>query len=418
MTRNITKLLDMKSMQKLDELSHFNPSPLSLRQFVEFGKIASEADSFDFLRREVPVRMANVMKEINLLPSVLLQMPSVLLIQEWYARSFMELCAFDGLPGERETLGKFVNNLAEIQRRHVNVVQTLAQGVLELRESHSIDSHTENSIQYFLDRFYMSRISTRMLTNQHLVLFGKEDEKAGAPPPVVQPNRIGVIDTDCKIKGLVEQAFQNAAFLCEEYYFAAPDIDITLKNAVAPGQPIQICYPPQHLYHILFELFKNAMRATVESHKKGQTELPDVEVLIAQGENDVCIKISDQGGGISRRVSDNLFTYLYSTAPRPSMNATKAPLAGYGYGLPLSRLYARYFHGDLILNSFDGYGTDAVVYLKSNIDESTELLPVFNKTSSKQYKTSTPTADWTNPASTMNRLYHPYQHYQTKVSST
>lgn len=81
MTRNITKLLDMKSMQKLDELSHFNPSPLSLRQFVEFGKIASEADSFDFLRREVPVRMANVMKEINLLPSVLLQMPSVLLIQ-------------------------------------------------------------------------------------------------------------------------------------------------------------------------------------------------------------------------------------------------------------------------------------------------------------------------------------------------
>ena len=44
----------------------------------------------------------------------------------------------------------------------------------------------------------------------------------------------------------------------------------------------------------------------------------------------------------ARHIQENLFRYLYSTAPRPSMQPTKAPLAGYGYGLPLSRLYARY----------------------------------------------------------------------------
>lgn len=43
----------------------------------------------------------------------------------------------------------------------------MAQGVIELKESREIDSPIELSIQYFLDRFYMSRISIRMLINQH-----------------------------------------------------------------------------------------------------------------------------------------------------------------------------------------------------------------------------------------------------------
>lgn len=43
----------------------------------------------------------------------------------------------------------------------------MAHGVLELKESHDVDAQTENNIQYFLDRFLMSRISIRMLINQH-----------------------------------------------------------------------------------------------------------------------------------------------------------------------------------------------------------------------------------------------------------
>lgn len=45
----------------------------------------------------------------------------------------------------------------------------MAQGVFEMKESQGgvVDASMETSIQYFLDRLYMSRISIRMLINQH-----------------------------------------------------------------------------------------------------------------------------------------------------------------------------------------------------------------------------------------------------------
>ena len=79
--RNFNKLLDLKSMKMLDHYSQFNPSPLTIKQFIEFGQTATEEESFTFLRKEIPVRLSNIMKEINLLPGNLLQMPSTRIIQ-------------------------------------------------------------------------------------------------------------------------------------------------------------------------------------------------------------------------------------------------------------------------------------------------------------------------------------------------
>lgn len=43
----------------------------------------------------------------------------------------------------------------------------MAQGVIEYRDAFGADPLTSQNIQYFLDRFYMNRISIRMLINQH-----------------------------------------------------------------------------------------------------------------------------------------------------------------------------------------------------------------------------------------------------------
>jgi hypothetical protein len=67
---------------------------------------------------------------------------------------------------DKAILANFCQTLKTMQTRHTNVVQTMAQGVLELKESHTVDKQTDMAIQYFLDRFYMSRISMRMLIHQ------------------------------------------------------------------------------------------------------------------------------------------------------------------------------------------------------------------------------------------------------------
>merc|ERR1719300_445309 len=162
----------------------------------------------------------------------------------------------------------------------------------------------------------MNRISVRMLISQHISIFEPDLDQRN-------PNRVGIIDPKCKLKNVINEAFQNAAYLCEDYYDVAPEIVIKgqtmTKDENGKKTLLSVCYPPSHLYHIFFEVFKNSMRATIEKHRKSSGELPAIEVHVAKGKHDVSIQISDQGTGMSRDVIDHhLFQYLYSTAPRPS----------------------------------------------------------------------------------------------------
>ncbi|KAI9232760.1 MAG: mitochondrial branched-chain alpha-ketoacid dehydrogenase kinase-domain-containing protein [Podila humilis] len=240
-----------------------------------------------------------------------------------------------------------------------------AQGILEFKQS-KMSHLVDTDVQAFLDRFYMSRIGIRMLIGQHIALNKGPSRK----------DYVGIICTKTNLADIAQEAIDNAKFICEDYYglFRGPEVHLHCKK------DLEFMYVPSHLSHMLFELLKNSLRAVVEQYGTECDEYPPIKLIVAQGKEDIAIKISDEGGGIPRSGVPLVWTYMYTTAPSQHLDPTfdksdfKAPMAGFGYGLPISRLYARYFGGDLKLISMEGYGTDVYLHL-NRISNSDEPLP-------------------------------------------
>lgn len=243
---------------------------------------------------------------------------------------------------------KFAQCLHKIKRRHDGVVTTMAQGILEYKRKRQ-RMQIDNNIQSFLDRFYMSRIGIRMLIGQHIALTDQSHHR--------DPSYVGIICTKTNVRDLAQEAIENARFVCEDHYglFEAPKVQLVCN----PN--LNFMYVPGHLSHMLFETLKNSLRAVVETHGQDKQDFPVTKVIVAEGREDITIKITDEGGGIPRSAIPLVWTYMYTTVDRtPNLDPDfdksdfKAPMAGFGYGLPISRLYARYFGGDLKLISMEG----------------------------------------------------------------
>ena len=85
----------------------------------------------------------------------------------------------------------------------------------------------------------------------------------------------------------------DASRQCIDFYGGAPQVQWL------GATDLKFPYVPSHLYYIFFELFKNSMRAVVETH--GIENPPPIQFVLAEGGEDISVKISDRGGGISRK---------------------------------------------------------------------------------------------------------------------
>ncbi|CAH9114899.1 unnamed protein product [Cuscuta epithymum] len=358
-------------MEEVQRWGAMKQTGVSLRYMMEFGSRPTDRNlliSSQFLHKELPIRIARRAIDLQTLPYGLSLKPAVLKVRDWYVESFRDLRSFPDIKDKSDEL-EFTQMIKMIKVRHNNVVPMMALGVQQLKKdlNPKVVYEDLNEIHQFLDRFYMSRIGIRMLIGQHVALHDPN------PPP----DCIGYIHTKMSPVEVARNASEDARSICLREYGSSPEVSIY-------GDPsFTFPYVPTHLHLMVFELVKNSLRAVQEKYMESDKVSPPIRIIVADGLEDVTIKVSDEGGGIRRSGLPKIFTYLYSTAKNPldehsdlgtADEATMSTLAGYGYGLPISRLYARYFGGDLQMISMEGYGTDAYLHL-SRLGDSQEPLP-------------------------------------------
>lgn len=323
---------------------------VTLRLLYEVAR-AGDPDTIlkfaQFVHHEMPIRLAHKVKQLEEIPGGLQESRSIQIVRNWYIQSFKDFVETP-YPKDAESERHFTDMVNRVKTRHKNQVALMARGIREFLEAGGGATAYSEALQQFLDSFLSSRIGIRVLLGHHVALHQQRE------------GWYGIICAQTSPREVAETAVENAAALCRRTYGEPPPVRIIGRTN------LRFKYIPSHLHLMLFELLKNSFRAVLQTHGTSREGLPPVDIVIAGGAEDVSIKIDDQGGGICRRTITKIMQYGFTTAEPMDLDETRTEqdvLAGLGYGLPLCRLYARYFGGDLQIISLDGFGTDAFLHL-------------------------------------------------------
>lgn len=220
---------------------------------------------------------------------------------------------------------------------------------------------SEGDLDDLVGHVITSSIGVRVLSS-NLVISHRERRPNAAWR---ERRRVGVFDRRCRPAELARSVVAKLAPVSQNVYGISPQLKIE-GHADA-----EVTWIPAHLRYILQEVFKNAMRATIE-HASGiesvvagqDAYLPPIVLALEEGPRGVTLRISDKGGGVPREALDKIWRYGFSsTQESRGPGDVKRQMAGYGFGLPLARAFARYLGGDLRIESTPDVGTTVIVDL-------------------------------------------------------
>ena len=138
---------------------------LTLGQMVAYGRDMTEGKlikSARHLHRELPVRLAQRIVDFQSQPYAVISNPYFKQVFRMYHDAFDRFRSFPNITNMEEER-RFTKLVETMVAEHISVIPILGKGLAEVRGYSSVESD-------FMDRLLMTRISRRVLAEQHIAL--------------------------------------------------------------------------------------------------------------------------------------------------------------------------------------------------------------------------------------------------------
>mmetsp|Transcript_71183 Transcript_71183/g.204116 ORF Transcript_71183/g.204116 Transcript_71183/m.204116 type:complete len:401 (-) Transcript_71183:44-1246(-) len=377
----------------LSAMSDMASHTLEKRSINDLLQLAERPAEFRALQlhETLKVGLARCALRLAEMPFGFCKLPSIKHVSEAYVNNFRQVVEYEHRKGVAGLMDEEYHELTRsILNEHRGTMLDVAKGMWEFREDLGLlfgdnlelaevreDLRLIKDVEASLDEFFTERLTLRLLIThvQKLNQWNPLEKPAGK-------EMVGVVNVNTQPISSLSRAFVAARFMCMRDFQAAPDLKV---NGVMHDEYIlseisrqqHFPYVDTHLFYIFLELVKNAARASIMRAQQDGADLshvPSISILVPEEQytwdRERSVKLADKGTGMSRGTLSRAFCYSFSSVKdRPTVAHElsdfdrRVPLAGFGFGLPISRVMARYFCGDIDLNSIPGQGTDVYVYL-------------------------------------------------------
>jgi hypothetical protein len=207
----------------------------------------------------------------------------------------------------------FCQTLKRLLDDHLTIIPSLTIGIVE-----SSPHLPPEQLDGFMERMLRSRISRRVLAEQHIALsealddpfhfFNEESSSAHeAATHNSDGDHIGIIYTSLKVSSIIEKVVRLLTKIFEDEIKAGTrtgDAAIIPEVIIDGALETRFAYIPEHLEYIFFELLKNSMMAVMRQPLTARDPVT-IRATIVEGppDEDLIVRVSDCGGGLPDLVS-------------------------------------------------------------------------------------------------------------------